>query len=93
MRPALVQRAGVEIVRPAEAASKGLGAFRDRRQMDVIAHQAIAQQPYALARALLVEQTAVGEPIVVVEESGLAVVPPLCEVVRYAHRRHPSHPC
>ena len=58
--------------------------------MHMIGHQAIAQQPHSLAGALQSEQPTVSEPAVVVEEGWLAVVAPLCEVVRHAHRHHPS---
>ena len=88
--PAFVHGARVKVMGPAQSPRKGIGPLRDCQEMHMIGHQAIAQQPHSLAGALQSEQPTVSEPAVVVEEGWLAVVAPLCEVVRHAHRHHPS---
>jgi len=51
---------------------------------------AVAQQPELIASAILAERIEVAASIVVEQEDVLAVVPPLRNVVRYAHRHHAS---
>jgi hypothetical protein len=54
----------------------------------MVRHEAIAQEAEATAAAPVSEQAAVRAAVKVVEENGLAVVPPLRDVVRYADRDH-----
>ena len=57
--------------------------------MDVVRHQAVAEQAHAGAGGLVAQQPAIAVAVVVVEKGWLAVVAPLSEVMRFAHRHHP----
>jgi hypothetical protein len=56
--------------------------------VDVVGHQAIAEHAQAAAAAPLGEQLTVGVAIGIVKKNGLAVVPPLRNVVRDTGRNH-----
>jgi hypothetical protein len=58
--------------------------------MNMVGHQAIAQDSQAVAPAFTSQQGQVEAAIAVVEEGFLAVVSPLRNVVRRAHRNHAS---
>jgi hypothetical protein len=83
-----VKLSRIEKMRTAQASSQSVGALRDDNQVHVISHQAIAEHTEAAAAAPFGEQLAVGTAVGIVEKDGLAVVPPLRDVVRYVHRNH-----
>jgi hypothetical protein len=56
--------------------------------VDVVGQQAIAEHAQAAAAAPLGEQLTVGVAIGIVKKNGLAVVPPLRNVVRDTDRNH-----
>jgi hypothetical protein len=56
--------------------------------MDVNGHQAITQDAPPMTLGLLAEQRQVKASLDVAEEDLLAAVPPLRDVLRYAHRDH-----
>ena len=75
----------------AEGAGKRIGLLGDRDQMNVIGHQAIAEQRDAMTMRAFVEGLEIETPVVVEQEDVLAVVAPLRDVMRRARRRHPGH--
>lgn len=58
--------------------------------MDVLRHQAVAQQRHAMLPALLPQSLDVESPIFVHQEDVLTIVAALCDVVRNADRHHPA---
>ena len=88
--PALVKGAGVPVVGSPQPAGERIGALGDRHQMNMIGHQTVAEHSNADLLGMLGQQPTVRSAVVIVEEGCLAVVAPLREVMRLAHRHHPS---
>jgi len=87
--PALVQPARVLAVQPSEGLGERRRPLGNGDQMDVVRHQAVAEQAHAGAGGVGAQQSAVAVAVVNVEGGLLAVVAPLREMVRFAHRHHP----
>jgi hypothetical protein len=64
---------------------------RDADQVDVIRHQAVAQQRHAVLLTLVAQSLDVGSPVFVDQEDVLAIVAPLGDVVRNALHDHTGH--
>jgi hypothetical protein len=64
---------------------------RDANQVDVIRHQAIAQQRQAMLLTLVAQSLDVGSPVFVNQEDVLTIVAPLGDVVRNALHDHTGH--
>jgi hypothetical protein len=88
--PAGVEPAAVKVVRPAERARQRVGPLGHRNEMNMVGHQAVAQEAQAVAPAFTSQQGQIEAAIAVVEEGFLAVVSPLRNMVRRAHRNHAS---
>ncbi len=72
----------------AAAASEGFGTARHSDEVHVIGHQTVAEQANAPLPGVIGEQLEVAHAIDVGAEHVLAVIAPLSNVVRYAHRHH-----
>ena len=87
-----VEALSVARVTLAQGAGKRIGSLGNRHQMDVIRHQAIAEQRDAAAPRAFAQSFKIEAPVIVEQEDILAVVAPLCDVMRHARRHHPGHP-
>jgi hypothetical protein len=84
MAAASMQAVNVLRVNPmcsADRVSQGIGSPRDGDEMDVIVHQAIAEDGDAVAGALVSEESQVCAAVVIDEEDVLAIVAPLGEMM------------
>jgi hypothetical protein len=84
MAAASVQAVDVLRVNPmcsADRPGEGIGSSRDGDEMDVIVHQAVAEDGDAVAGALVGEELQVGAAVVIDEEDVLAIVAPLREMM------------
>ena len=86
--PPPVQVDRVLVVSPSNRLCQRLRLFGHNHQMDVIRHQAIAEQRELPAPAVAAEQGQVDPPSGGGEEDLLAIVAPLSDVVRCADRHH-----
>ncbi len=86
--PPSVEVDRVLVVGPSNSLCQRLALFGHSHQMDVIRHQAIAEQRELPAPAMAAEKRQVDPPVGGREEDLLAVVAPLSDVVRCADRHH-----
>ncbi len=75
-------------MRLSQSLGQRVGPARNRHDVDVIGHQAVAQDRQAELLALLAQRLDVEATVVVGEEDVLAVVAPLSGVMRNALRHH-----
>jgi hypothetical protein len=83
-----VEAHGVASVGLSEGFSERVGATRDGDHVNVIRHQAIAEDREVEKLALLAEGLQIEATVVVAEEDVLAVVAPLRGVTRNGLRNH-----
>ena len=74
----------------AQRQGEGVRAIGHGHQMDVIRHQAVAQQTDTIAATVLGQRFQIEPPVFVNQEDILTVVAPLADVVRHPGRHHPS---
>jgi hypothetical protein len=86
---ATVEAPGVRAVELPEGAGQTAGALGNGHQMDMIAHQAVTQQPHAVMARLLAQMIEVKPAILVYQEDLLPVVAALGDVMRDAVRHQP----
>jgi len=84
----LIEALRVTLMGVAERLCECVRPLGNDDQMDVICHQAVAQNAEPIAVAVLAEQGEIALSIVVEQEDVLAVVAPLGDVVRDANRDH-----
>ena len=88
--PADIHPATERIVRPPNAASQRVRPVRDGNQVDVIGHQAVAQQLHVMKLAVFGEQFQVEFPVSIREESSGAVIAALRDMLGHANGDHAS---
>lgn len=88
--PADIHPATERIVHPPNAASQRVSPVRDGNQVDVIGHQAIAQQLHVMKLAVFGEQFQVEFPVSIREESSGAVIAALRDMLGHANGDHAS---
>ena len=84
-----VEALGVEAVGFAEGEGERALVLRHGDQVDVVRHQAVAEDVEGVIARLAAERLEVEEPIGVGAKNGYAVVAALGDVMRYANRHHP----
>lgn len=88
MLAAAVEPSRVVIVGAAQTLRQDRRAVRHGDQMHVVAHQAIAEQRNLLLLTVEAQRFDVMDAVQVGFEDSLAVIAPLRNVVRHAHRNH-----
>lgn len=78
------------VVRTAQCLGERVFVSRQRDQVDTIRHQTIAEKIEIPALRVGPQQHQIQAPVGIGEEDFLAVIPPLRDVLRYAHRNHAS---